>query len=86
MHHHNHNFPRTWRLIMAKLHFDEHARQLVADEIGDCTACWRDIAEGLVTQHTYDMVAAHGWNNTVTYTSHAIAGGLDAAARDRGEL
>ena len=84
-HHHHGSHPRTWRLVLSRLHFDDDAHQLVADEVGDCADCWRDIAEQLIDYQANTLVIDHGWNHAVTYTCHAIAGGLDAAARDRGE-
>lgn len=75
----------AWRLALANLHHDDHARRLIADGLGDCPACWRAIAEHFLDWFTDSMVLTDGWDRAVAFTEHAIQSSLDAAARDRGE-
>jgi hypothetical protein len=42
----------TWRSILSRLHFDHHAREIIADEIAECPHCWREIAEHLADHLT----------------------------------
>ena len=34
----------TWRLVLADLHDDQHAKQLIADEIGARPELWQQVA------------------------------------------
>lgn len=87
-HHHRGNYPRGWRLILARLHHDDHAHQLIADEIGECAGCWREIAEDLATRVTDDLVirGGHDWGQLVAWVEDVIAGALDACAADERDL
>jgi len=82
---HHGNSPRAWRLILAKLHFDDHAQQIIRAEINDCPDCWRDIAEYLADEVMVDLFVNRGWDTAVRHTEGVIEGSLDAVARDRGE-
>jgi hypothetical protein len=76
------SYPRAWRMILARLHFDEHARQIVRDELGDCADCWKFIAEFLVDYTGNCLVIDHGWERSVDFVEGRIAGHLDALALD----
>ena len=79
------SWPRAWRLILARLHHDYHAGQLIGDEIGDCPTGWRAVAEYLAGITATEMVSTYGWDRAVDYTEDVIQCSLDAIARDQGD-
>ena len=48
---------RAWahRLVLAHIHDDSEAQQIVEEEIGGCANCWEDVA------HMLAAAAADGW-------------------------
>jgi hypothetical protein len=86
----------AWRLILAKVCLDKHAEQIVADEIGDCAGCWRDIADTLAGAVWTAIVHDHGVpdmtptglveGRAVDYTTVLLYDAIDAAARDARHL
>ena len=83
--HHPYVNHHTWRFALARLHKDQHAAQLVTDEIDACPGCWREIAEFVLGWLLQDMVEAVGFDQAVIFAQHLITSDLDAADRDRGE-
>ncbi len=41
----HHGSPRAWRLILARLHHDRHAEELIRNECGDCPECLADLID-----------------------------------------
>ena len=37
--------PKVWRMILAKLAYDDDGYRLVRDELGDCLQCWKLVAD-----------------------------------------
>ena len=59
---HRHHTPGryTYALVLAKLCLDRQAGQTVAELVGDCWLCWREISEQLAGHITSDLLAQHG--------------------------
>lgn len=74
----------TWRLILADLHGDEHAKQLIADEIGDSAELWRQVANDVVDVAGTLLISktngAVGRATRIAENETALA--LEAADRD----
>jgi hypothetical protein len=77
------SWPRAWRLILARLHHDNDAAQIISDEVGECPNCWRGIADELAGVMATEMVSAYGWDKAVAYTEGVIEISLDAVEKDR---
>jgi hypothetical protein len=87
-------FTHAWRLILAALCLDEHARQILDAEIGDCGHCWREVAHmladiaagyeialrGIPELNDYGMVTGAA----VDHAQAVLAAALDAAAHNQG--
>jgi hypothetical protein len=76
-------FVRVFRLVLAHLNGDDDARQLVVDEIGDCSDCWRKVTEQFVTSFTNSLVfSGRDFDAVVEWVEGAIMGGADSMAED----
>ena len=76
--------PRAFefRLVISELHHDDHARQIIRDEVGDCADCWRSIAEGLASLFASRLVAHLGVDGAFDLVDSATEGSVDACALD----
>jgi hypothetical protein len=81
---------RTWRLMLAKVCYDTHARELIEAEIGDSSAEWREVAtaavniavSGLIRDAIPRMDTSRNISGpVVNYIEDALASFLDVAAQ-----
>jgi hypothetical protein len=79
---HHGNSPRAWRLILAKLHYDTHAEQLIHNEIGHCPKCWADTADTALEIATL-LVVKTGGDDASAIVESEIDLALEADRRDR---
>lgn len=82
---HRGGWPRAWRLILAHLHDDQHAHQLIHTELGDCPGCWRDVALAATEFAALSIYGEAGGSTTraSAYIEGQIACALDAEALDK---
>jgi hypothetical protein len=82
---HHGNSPLAWRLILAKLHADHHAEQLIHHEIGHCPRCWADTADTALEIAT-TLLASKTGHNASRIAESEIDLALEAADRDAQDL
>ena len=72
--------------MLARLCVDGEAYTALVAEADRGDACWREIAETLLTLYTNALVArwASDFDGLVVHAELILAHALDAAARDRG--
>jgi hypothetical protein len=78
---HRANTPRAWRLILAKIHADTHAENLIHHEIGHCPKCWADTADTALEIATTLLVISKG-HDAPRIAESEVALALEAADRD----
>ncbi len=80
---HRNNGPRAWRLILAKLHADLDAEQIIHNEIGFCPRCWADTADAALEIAATLLVSKAGGNASAGRIAEAeVALSLEAQDRD----
>lgn len=81
-HDHFGNGSRAARLLLARLHFDDEARQLVEAEIGGCGTCWQAVTEEMMRREATRLVLSAGVDGAIHYVEGWTADMLDAEAFD----
>jgi len=67
------------RLVLTCLTEDDAASAITANELGDCSGCWTQIATAAIWRLSELMRNIHGYDGAVQHLEHAIAQALDAS-------
>ena len=84
--HQNGGMPRAWRLILAKIHDDQNAEELIRAEISHCPGCWAETASMAIEIATGVLIRKFDLDGATVIAESEIAIALEANDRDQKRL